>query len=150
MRRVLAVTAIIVLVALLGTCLTGCKSRSFTTEQALVDLAKQYNDLMAAKSYDKVLPLLTGDQLTAMQNALPVLVAAGPSIETKVQDWQAKCDLMNRDKTRASVTATYTQQQTVKNVGTLAQQFTNVYEFAKIGDDWKIYSVKVMDQQTVK
>jgi len=79
-----------------------------------------------------------------------VLVAAGPSIETKVQDWQAKCDLMNRDKTRASVTATYTQQQTVKNVGTLAQQFTNVYEFAKIGDDWKIYSVKVMDQQTVK
>jgi hypothetical protein len=147
-RTRLAVAATVILATAL--ILAGCKSRSFTTEQSLVDLAKQYNDLLAAKSYDKILPLLTGNQLAAMQNALPVLVVTASKIETEIEDWEAKCDFMNRDKTRGSVTATYTQHQTVQKVGTLTQQFSNVYEFVRIGNDWKIYGVKVMNQTTVK
>ena len=144
------VAAVVFMVLFMAVLLGGCSSRSFTTEKALVDMAKQYTDLMAAKDYQKVLPMLTGDQLTAMQNILPTLVGMASNVELQNENWEGKCDFMNRDKTRGSVTATYVQHQTVKNVGTLTQRFSTVYDFVKIGDQWKIYSIKVMNQETVK
>lgn len=126
----------------------GCKSRSYLLESQLVEMAKQYQTLFASDQFEEILPMLSGDQLTAMNNALPVLAATASSIDTEITDWEGTCDFMNRDKTRASVVATYIQRQTVKDVGTLTEEFQTVYEFAKIGDEWKIYSVKIMNKTT--
>lgn len=128
--------------------IAGCQSRSYLLEAQLVEMAQKYQDLFAADQFEEILPMLSGDQLTAMNNALPVLAATASKIDTEITGWKGTCDFMNRDKTRASVVATYIQRQTVKDVGTLTEEFSTVYEFAKISDEWKIYSVKIMNKTT--
>ena len=127
-------TALLMVVALVSL-LSGCRSRSYLTESALVDMAKAYQELFATHDFEKVLPMLSGDQLSALSNALPVLTAASSAVQTELSGWKGVCDFMNKDKTRGSVTATYVQKQTVKDVGTLTEEFTTVYDFAQIAGD---------------
>lgn len=136
----------LVCILFLALLVPGCKSRSYLLESQLVELAQKYQELFAQDKFEEILPMLSGDQLTAMNNALPVLAATASKIDTEITDWKGTCDFMNRDKTRGSVTATYIQRQTVKDVGTLTEEFSTVYEFAKIGEEWKLYSVKIMNK----
>ncbi len=138
------------MVVALASLLSGCKSRSYLTESALVGMAKAYQELFATHDFEKVLPMLSGDQLSALSNALPMLTAASSAVQTELSGWKGVCDFMNKDKTRGSVTATYIQKQTVKDVGTLTEELTTVYDFAQIAGDWKIYSVKIANKTAAK
>ncbi len=147
MKKTWIILACVLLTAIVA---AGCSSRSYILESELVDLARRYQELFAKHEFQEILPMLSGDQLTAMNNALPVLTATSASIETEMSEWEGKCDFINRDKTRSSVIATYVQKQTVKDVGTLTEQFSTVYEFTKIADGWKLYSVKTMNKEPAK
>lgn len=123
---------------------SGC-GRSFKLEEQLVAMAKTYQEDFAAKRFDKVMPVLTGDALEAMQVAAPVLQAA--DVRFKILGYEGKVDFVNRDKTRASVEATYVQEQNVEGYGTSSQEITAVLDFKKMGGGWKIYSIKNINRR---
>lgn len=141
MMRVIGV----VLALAVAIAVSGCGGRSFKLEEQLVAMSKAYQEDFAAKRFSKVMPVLTGDALDAMQAAAPLLEVA--DVQTKVLSYEGRVDFVNRDKTRASVEATYTQEQTIEGYGTSSTEITVVLDWKKMGDNWRIYSIKTVDKR---
>lgn len=134
----------ILLAAAIVLATSGC-GRSFKLEEELVTMAKTYQEDFAAKRFDKVMPVLTGDALEAMQAAAPLLEAA--NVQMKILSYEGRVDFVNRDKTRASVETTYVQEQNVEGYGTSSTEITAILDFKKMADGWKIYSIRTVDKR---
>lgn len=145
MRRFFALGVAFLTLAVL---VAGCGKRSFVEEEKLVKMTQDYVENVAAKKFDQVIPVLTGDALDGMRVSMPVLEAI--KVTNKISDFAAKCDFMNRTNDRASVEATYLQQQTVENFGTATVEMDVVFDFKKLNGEWKIYSIKTVQKNERK
>ncbi len=141
--KVLVVAAMVVL-ALVG---AGC-GRSFVLEKDLISKSQAFTQDFAARKFESVLPVLTGDALESVKAALPLLQSA--DVETKVTDWSGKVDCMSRSKDRASVEVTYTQEQTVPGYGTTTTKMDVVYDWKKLAGAWRIYEIKLVQKDEGK
>ncbi|MHB8927085.1 MAG: hypothetical protein ACYC9Q_05375 [Bacillota bacterium] len=139
----------LVVVGIVALALTsaGC-GRSFTLEKELVSKSQAFTQDFAARRFEAVLPVLTGDALESVKAALPLLQSA--NLETKVTDWSGKVDFMNRSKDRASVDLSYIQEQTVPGYGTTTTKMNVVYDWKKLAGAWRIYEIKLVHKDEGK
>lgn len=145
MRNLLRKTLVLVILTTTLLLLAGCEKRSFIEEKTLVAMSQEYVENVAAKKFELVLPMLTGDALDGFRMSLPILEAL--EVTNKVSDFEAECDFMNRKNDRASVEVSYLQEQTIEGFGTSLVELNSVLEFKKLNNEWKIYEVKIIQKQ---
>jgi len=139
--------SIVIAALVLAVAVAGC-GRSFVLEKDLVSKSQAFTQDFAARKWEQVMPVLTGDALESVKAALPLLQSA--DVETKVTDWSGKVDFMNRSKDRASVELSYIQEQTVPGYGTTTTKMDVVYDWKQLAGAWKIYEIKLVQKDEGK
>lgn len=125
---------VLLAISLLAGCGRGGKAQQEAQVRGVVE---EYVTAIAQREYSHALSLTTGDAAAALEQLIPVLQAleyssALSELETRV---------LELDTDRAEVEATYTQEQTIPDLGTSLTQYRLRYWLAPVGGQWKIYRV---------
>ena len=123
--------------------LTGCGDDK-VLESQLKDTSIKYITAWAAKDFETVMTLATGEALTALQQLAPAL--KGADYSNKIEGMSAKLDHINKSKDNAAVELTYTQEQTVPGYGTSVRKIDVMCNLKKINGEWKVYAVNLISE----
>lgn len=129
MRKLLV---LMLIVGLLG---AGCGRPS--EEKAMVEVARAFTEAVASKTFEVAWPLTRDREAATLLQDIPMMIALQG--ERKIENTYFYVDYL--DGNRGSVIATYTQTETVPDVGTSRGEFKMVYEMKKVGKEWKIVDV---------
>lgn len=119
--------------------LTGCGNSHTADKQQVTQNVTTYIQDYASKSFSSLMPLVSGDALTSLQDNMKSLESM--NIQNTVKNIKVS-NIDFPDSTHAMAEATYLLTQTIPNYGTSEDDYTVEYYLRMIAGEWKVYATQ--------